>query len=336
MRTKEFLRILKVVKSAVANRELLEQSTSFVFKDGKIHAYNNEVAVAHPIDLSIEGAVAAKELYELLDKVEDDEIDIEKGGGQLLVKGKKFKAGITMQSEIVLPLDAMEKDKSGEWSVLPAGFWQAVKFCLFSVGKSSIKPLLCYLCIEPHMIRSCDGFRLTQHSMEWNLPKIFLSSVAAGEFAGHCPSEISLGENWIHFKDSAGAVFSSRTLDGDYPDTDSILEVKGKEIVFPSSMVEVLGRAEVLTEEGLNLERLVGVKLEGNQIVVSSESQVGWYSEKFKVEYDGDPVEFFINSLFFREILSHLKKAEMSEDQSKMKFVGDNFVHVVALANEKA
>ena len=94
------LAILQAVKPGLANKEILEQSTSFIFAQGEVLTYNDEVAVRHPLpdDLPLEGAVQAKELFALPNKLKDDEISLETTENELLVSGQKTKAGIRLQA----------------------------------------------------------------------------------------------------------------------------------------------------------------------------------------------------------------------------------------------
>ena len=40
---------LEIVKPGLANKEIIEQSTSFAFLKGKVVTYNDEVSISHPL-----------------------------------------------------------------------------------------------------------------------------------------------------------------------------------------------------------------------------------------------------------------------------------------------
>ena len=65
----ELLSTLTALRPGLASKEIIEQSTSFIFSDGRVVTYNDEVAVQHPVDLDIIGAVQGKELFALLNKL---------------------------------------------------------------------------------------------------------------------------------------------------------------------------------------------------------------------------------------------------------------------------
>ena len=51
---------LEIVKPGLSNKEIIEQTTSFAFIDGKVVTYNDEISICHPVEgLTLEGAVKA-------------------------------------------------------------------------------------------------------------------------------------------------------------------------------------------------------------------------------------------------------------------------------------
>ena len=53
---------LEAVSPGLATREAIEQSSCFVFKDGRVMTFNDEVACSIDCELGFDGAVAAKPL----------------------------------------------------------------------------------------------------------------------------------------------------------------------------------------------------------------------------------------------------------------------------------
>ena len=85
---KENLRnALEIVKPGLSNKELIEQSTSFAFIKGRVVTYNDEISISHPVeDLKNSGAIKAEELYALLSKIKEEEIDIVPQEAEILIK----------------------------------------------------------------------------------------------------------------------------------------------------------------------------------------------------------------------------------------------------------
>ena len=72
----ELINTLKAVRPGLAAKEIIEQSTNFIFKDNTVATYNDEIMITHPTDLDLEGAVQASHFFTLLNKVKDEEIDL--------------------------------------------------------------------------------------------------------------------------------------------------------------------------------------------------------------------------------------------------------------------
>ena len=77
IKKEELLKALAAVKPGLSSKDVIEQSTSFAFMGGHVVTYNDEIAVRYPVDLEIEGAIRANELYSFLSKIKDKEIDLE-------------------------------------------------------------------------------------------------------------------------------------------------------------------------------------------------------------------------------------------------------------------
>ena len=116
---------LELVSSGLSNREILEQSDSFVFVEGTLFTFNEEVSCR--IDSCLEdltAAVKAKPLLEVLRKMSEDEIEINFNDSEFRVRGKRREAGIRLEKNITLPIRTVEEAE--EWNPLPDDFDQAV------------------------------------------------------------------------------------------------------------------------------------------------------------------------------------------------------------------
>ena len=69
---KKLLKELESVKKGLSAKDLIEQSTTFIFKNQKIVTYNDEIFAMTPTDVEIEGCVKADSLMQLLSKIKDD------------------------------------------------------------------------------------------------------------------------------------------------------------------------------------------------------------------------------------------------------------------------
>jgi len=93
------LKQLEVVSPGLASKEIIEQSSHFVFQDGKVITFDDEISCTGNLSLEVTGAIQGKPLLELLRKLQESEIDITHKDGELIIKGKGRRAGIRMESE---------------------------------------------------------------------------------------------------------------------------------------------------------------------------------------------------------------------------------------------
>lgn len=333
MQRQELLKALEIVKPGLASREIVEQSTSFAFLNGRVVTYNDEISISHPVKgLGVEGAVSAEELYKLLSKIKRDEITIKTTDNEIRLTAGGAKAGLILQQEIKLPLENVEQQ--GDWSDLPEGLCDALRLTMFSCSRDVSKPILtCANVREDGYIESSDDWRLTRCKVESMPVSTFL--IPAGsvrELVKYDIQQAMAGQGWIHFKTSGDTIFSCRIFEEAFPDITSIMEVKGQEVSFPRAMGEVLERAAIFSKRDHVLEEEAFVTLKDNKVCVKSEGDTGWFEEEINMRYDGSPISFSINPTFLRDIAEKHQTCVISDD--RMKFSGDGWEHVVALRVE--
>jgi DNA polymerase III sliding clamp (beta) subunit (PCNA family) len=331
MNKKELLKALEIVKPGLANKEMIEQTTSFAFISGRVVTYNDEISISHPMkDLDIEGAIKAEEFYKLLSKLKEDELKLKQTSKEITIISGKTKAGITLQSEVKLPLE--EIGELGEWKTLPEGFVDRLAFCLFSCSRDMSRPVLtCIHVKEDGDMESCDNLRLTYYHQghEMPVPTFLIPQSSAAQLVKYQITEITEGQGWIYFRTGEDTVFSCRIFQDEYPDTSKIMEVDGKEITLPKSMDEIIDRVAIFSKREYSLNEEVEVIIEDGQMVVKAQSDTGWIREETKVRYKGDKISFFINPQFLKDVLPIIRKGILGKD--RIKFVGDDWQHVISL-----
>lgn len=331
MQKEKLLKALEIVKPGLASKEMIEQSTSFAFMDGRVVTYNDEVSISHPVEgLDIEGAIKAEELYGLLSKLKEDDLELKHTKKEIVITSGKTTAGITLQLEIRLPLEEIEEQ--GKWKVLPEGFIDKLQFCLFSCSRDMSRPVLtCIHVMQDGNIESCDNLRLTHYHQEHEMPvpTFLIPQSSAQLLVKYGVDKISEGKGWIHFKTDGGTVFSCRVFQDEFPDTSKILEVEGGEITLPRDMGEIVDRAAVFSKRDYALDEEVEISIEDGQMTVSARSDTGWIRENTKVRHKGERINFSINPRFLKEILPIIRRGILGKN--KIKFVGNGWQHVIAL-----
>jgi len=328
----ELLDALIAVQPGLASKEVIEQSSSFIFIDGEVVAYNDEIAISCPVEgLGIVGAVEARPFLKLLQKLPDTEIEIMTKGEEIRIESGRRKAGVNIAPEVTIPLKEIGKPQ--KWNKVPQGFSEGVSFCSFSASSDMTKPILTCLHISGVRIQSCDDFRATRCDIgKWSGGDVLLPTRAARILVQYEPTHWGSTTGWIHFKnEETGVRFSCRTLeDRDYPDLDRFFDVEGLEIDLPEATAEILDRVRIFSEQEHAQDEEIEVTLRENKMVLHGKGSSGWMKERIKVGYGGDEeIRFHINPVFFSDILEILDSVIVADNMLKLD--GDDFSHVVML-----
>ena len=323
---------LEIVKPGLANRDSIEQATSFAFIKGHVVTYNDEISISHPVEgLELEGAVSTDILYPLLLKIKQEEIEIEIKENEILIYAGKAKAGLALQSEIKLPLEE-EIAQKGKWKELPKDFVKFINFAIPSCARDSSRATLTSVHITKEgFIEASDNFRLTQCHMETEMPtkNFLLPADSAMQVVKLNPIKIAEGKGWIHFQTKQGTVISCRIFEEAFPDVSSLLKMQGIKLILPKTMEEILDRAMVVAKRDKFTEEDVTIDLEDKKLKISAEADSGWITEEVALRYSGEPIHFNITPYLLKGILAETQECELTK--SKIKFEGTGWVYISAL-----
>lgn len=325
----ELMAALELVKPGLASKDIIAQSTSFVFTGTHLITYNDEIAISLPFESEIEGAVRAKELHSLLSKIKDDELDIEAKGNELIIKGKKKKAGVKLETEITLPMDEFFVGDS-KITRMPDDFLYAANIASKCAASDMSKPILTCICIDGDCVYASNDFTIIRATMEseFETDQILVPAAAIKFLVKYDVVEVSTTNGWVHFHTEDELIFSSRTYAGDFPDVDEYLEVEGEDLQFPNAILEMLDTARVFTADA-TADEFINIVVENKKMTVKGEGEFGWFEEVTNCRYNGDRIEFGVDPAFLVDILKDLKKCVVGENT--LLFQGENFDHVVSL-----
>ncbi len=332
---KELLEALEIVKPGLSTKEIIEQSTSFAFIKGKIITYNDEISISHPVkNLKLTGAIKADEFYKLLSKLKGDEIEIDIQEAEILLKSGKAKAGITLQKEIRLPLE--EVDKPEDWKALPDNFIHHLRFAMGACTSDMSRPILtCVNICSNGTLYASDSYRLVEAkcSKKMGVNDFLLPASSAVHVVKLNPTQICLGNGWVHFKTEGGTVLSCRVFEDIYPDITPHIEVKGMQVEFPKTIKDVLDRASVFAKRDHFLDEQLDITIGNNRIKVKGQSDAGWFEEECNMRYDKEPVTLMVTPYLMQDILNESHQCTVSKD--KMKFQGEDWTYIALLRMSK-
>lgn len=328
----QFLNDLEMVRAGLSPREFIEQSSCFVFQDGEVMTFNDEVACRKEIGVKITGAVQATALLDILSKLEDEELSIEENDrGELEFQGKRKAFGITKEQEIFLPIDRVERPD--KWRKLPPEFTEAVGLVQHCVSIDESKFLLTCIHIHPEYVEACDNFQLMRCTMDMGLKEaVLVRGSSLSELTSLAMDRVAITKSWIHFQNQAGLVYSCRRYTEDYPNLDGLLKIKGHPIVIPKGLAKASERAAVFAVDPTG-EAQVSVRVAPGKIRIMGEGASGWYKEVAKVAYDGPNMEFVVSPVLLKQIAEQHSDATIADN--KLSVTGGHWKYVTVLSPPK-
>lgn len=292
VKREQLLQVLDSVYPGVSQRDILEQSSCFIFRKGKVETFNDELYCCRKtgMDKTITGAVRADKLLEQLRKWLDEDIDVTSDGKHLLVAAGKKKMGLVLQAEIVLPLEHVERPT--EWRKLPEDFGDAVSVVQQCASTDESVPTLTYVHIAPKWVEACDNFQACRWPMKTKLGQsMFVRRESIRHVGSMGATEWSETEGWLHFRSPNGLELSCRRYIDDYPDLSPVLTVEGEKAKLPKGLAEACDKAGVFSGENADMNN-VTIQLGAGKLIVRGEGASGWYSETRKADYHGESMTF--------------------------------------------
>lgn len=333
----QLLERLDFVEPGRSPRDTVEQSSCFVFKAGWVVTYNEEICVRARVGLDrhgrgvglppeFEGAVVGRPLVELLRELPDREIEVESAGNEFRVFAGATRAGIRMNPEIMLPVDAV--DRPAGWRPC-VGFSEAAQQVVPAAGRDGEEFLSCVVHVHRDYVEACDRYQLCRYDYDSGTTTPFL--VRASALRGIVeigPTKMGETDNWVHFRNDR-VVYSCRRYVEDYPDLNGMLDVRGTRIEFPSQTVVSAGVAGVFTRDEKDEDK-VAVTISGGRMTVTGRGPDGWATRKMDMPgYDGPPASFRIPPRKLIDICE--KGSEVYLSERRLRVDGDGWVYLCVL-----
>lgn len=324
----DLLTKLDSVMPGLSPKEIVEQSSCFVFKDKRVMTYNDEIACWCELDVGFEGAVAAGPLVAILRKMPEESVKLDATtDGELIVIGKRRMAGIHREKEVLLPIQNVELPK--KWKRLNDDFTEAVDIVQSCAAQDETAFALTCVHIHNDYIEACDNFQLSRYKLQTGITK---PTLVRAESIKHIISfgmmEFSETENWLHFKNSDGLVISCRRYMEEFQDMSALLKVKGAKAALPKGMGEACERAEVFSAENAD-DNLVQIELRADKLRIKGQGVSGHYSEVKAVKYGGPPVVFTIKPKLLAALTERHNECVISPERLKVN--AGKFSYVVCL-----
>ena len=288
--------VLESLFPGVSPKEVVQQSSCIIFSEGRAFTYNDEIACSRDCELKIEGAVPAAIFVNTLKKMPDETVEITQEKNKLTIKGKRRKASIVIDEEILLPIDAIREDMDEkEWEALPTRFCEGIE--AVRGVTSTNDSFFSFTCVHvgPDFIEACDNTQAARFTLETGLESSLLIRFdAALHLGGLAASHFIQTDTWMHFRQSedSSLCFSVRVYCEDYPSLESIFDAKGSKIAIPDSLIPAIETANLFSSETSDDDFvIVNIKpsdKKGKGVLrIKGQGVFGSYSESKKIKFSG-------------------------------------------------
>jgi hypothetical protein len=327
------LSIFKQLEAGTTAKDVITQSSMFAFKDGRAFTFNDEIAcsVPQPLPLGEEftGAVDAASLRKFLTLVRDEEVAFYVDDGDFIVEAGGARAGFKVESEVVLAIDRVSLPH--EWKPLPQGFADAFTFVSKCIGKDESQYQTNCIHIAKGFIEACDNCQAVRYKFDLGLSQpCLVRGTSLIPAISINPTEFGETEEWIHFRNADGFVYSCRRDSQEYEPFDDLLNVEGDRFVITDSLVRCVKAAEVFSSQNSDNNEVM-IDLSDEIATVEAQGESGWYCAGIPTDYGGEPVRFSIGPKLLVELAKEKRECILSSE--RLKIETPEYEYIVALGN---
>lgn len=316
----------------VGKVDILDQSASYVFLNGKIITYCEDIACRRRSGLPKEaqGAVSAKKFLAMLKRYPDEDITLEFHKKSIVFSGLSKRTGFHLESKIEIPVALIDTPKT--WREINSDFTDAVGMVQDCATSNHTAFTLTCLHITPRFIEAFDNDQACRYRIDTGMERPILVKRDAIKFVTQYDfTEIAETKKWLHFKTPTGMIYSIRRLvkeAADFIDLTPIFKSKGVPMKLPKSLKGVNERANEISSSNKD-KNLVDVTLQDGRMQIKAFGDTGFHIESKGVSYKGPPVSFKVSPLLLIKLIDRYTNCEIGD--LKMKVTGDSFRYVVSL-----
>jgi hypothetical protein len=320
-----------MVSAGLTQKEVEAQSNCFIFRNGRVSTYNDEIfcKVKSGLEKKFQAAVSHDRLVPLLQKMPDDTVNMEVVDDVLTIKGSagKRKARIPLDVSVNQAIDSVDRP-SDEWITLPERFHSALGIVASCSDAGSSHFFLTCVRMNPKYMQATDNSQVIHYRLKTGISDCLLQKKSLLKLIPLEPAEYNETESWIHFRNGTGLLVSLRKYPLDrFPSIKKCLDFTGDPLSLNNNLSMATDLAAVFTK-GKPEEHIL-VKIRKGKIVIVGEGSGGKYSEVVPTKYKGRELDFIVNPQLFIELTKKTTDCEITED--KLKVVGSRFTYVACL-----
>lgn len=337
----QLLTNLEAVVPGLSKKERSEQTNSFVFMDGRVYTYNDEIycKARSGMPKDFEGAVEAKTLLTALNKFKDDEVEVEiSGNSEFLVTGKhRKKFAVILDADITAftkNLDKVEVPLKKDWKPLHENFGEAISIVQECAGKDESQFAFTCIHLSTKWVESCDNNQLTRYRIKTGIKQpVIVKRDSIKHISPLDMTHFAETDTWIHFRNPDKVQLSCKRHVEKYPDLTKYLKDSDGEItILPKGISDDVDLAEIFSKQVKDKNLLV-VELKPGKMKIKGIGVSGWASSEKSVKYRGNPLAFCIAPALLSEITK--RHTECKVNGSHLRVDGSRWTYVTSLGDPK-
>lgn len=311
----ELLGCLESCRAGLAQRNIVEQSTCFVFKNGFIYSFNDEVSCKcpSPMENDFSGVVRGEKLMEVLKKMPDESVRVSSDEQFMIIQGKRKKRAVAMEARLDLPIGDVEKP--GEWFGLPNDFAEAAELVGSCASKNAKQFNLSCVHIHPKWIEATDDFQICRWRVRTRVKQsTYIKHSNLKEVVQLGVKEFSETPSWMHFRNDKGLVISCRRyLDmSGFPDMSQAVKAEGLKTSLPKGIAEAAESANIFSSENAEYNQ-IRVDLSSGALKIRGEGASGWSEDEKDVDYTGRPLSFYLSPVVLTDLVKRHSECLVSD-----------------------
>jgi DNA polymerase III sliding clamp (beta) subunit (PCNA family) len=331
------MNVLESIKPGLAKKGIIEQFTHFVFTGEEVVTYNDEICISHPLKTDFTCSVPAVKLYKTLSGIQGNAsvtLKLEEDKFLILTATTKASFNTTVEKDAEERIKMLGLDQIQEWGRLPEEFIKGMFLCMFSASKDMTKGVATCVYWKNNCLISSDGIRISKYDLgiETGM-NVFIPARSVIELINFDNmNSFRVGENWAHFKTDDEVVFSTRIMDGEYPEVESFFKDEGTRIRLPEDLRAEIGSMMFMTEGMVDFDKKMRIRIEPGKIFCRMEDANDWIEKELETSYKQDPIELDINPLFLAQVMEKSTTVRIGE---RATFSRENFKHMLSLPEMK-
>ena len=266
--------------------------------------------------------IPAKTLFDLISNLKDEQVELSAEKEVLSVSSESFESTINGMNSADFPEVPKELDKK-QIEVATDKIKKALEKCMFAVSADESRPILTGVLFEfggkELKVVATDGFRLSVEKLTLSksmpkmnvvVPKNILSEIIKAASEDNLSFSVNKQTSQISFG-FPRAVFSSRILQGEFPNYQKIIPTshKTKIDVAKGDLEASVKLAAVFARESSNVVRVQVAK--GGVEVFAESSKSGKQKNKVAVKVEGDKLEIAFNYRFLLDVLQAIESEDV-------------------------